>query len=92
MRECFQLLPFFLARLIVISNNQWVMRITIDIPDPLHRKLRKKTKKNNCSMRELIIRGVQQELGVRCPPVIHSKHPGSVCLDNARIFKIIPFP
>lgn len=68
------------------------MRVTIDIPNQLHQKLKRKAKKNDCSMRELIVRGVLQELGLYCPPVVHSKRPGSVYVDNANIFEIIPFP
>jgi hypothetical protein len=46
------------------------------------------------------LRGVQAELDQRkekrgqriIPPVIKSKKPGTLKLDNAKIFEIIPFP
>jgi flagellar motor component MotA len=68
------------------------MRITLDIPDPLHRKLKQKAASDGCTMKALIIRGVERELSGRRPPIIASKRPGSLQLDNAKIFEIIPFP
>ena len=50
-------------------------------------------------MKELILRGVEQELrGRKSPPtrvtlpILRSKKPGATKLDNAKIFEIIPFP
>ena len=50
-------------------------------------------------MKEIILRGVEQELkGRKSPrtrvtlPIIRSKKPGATKLDNAKIFEIIPFP
>ena len=50
--------------------------------------------------KELILRGVEAELqsnrrkrGRRVSlPIIRSKRPGSLRLDNAKIYEIIPFP
>ena len=52
------------------------------------------------SVKELILRGVEIELQLkpkrhRRPvslPLVRSKQPGTVALDNAKIFEIIPFP
>jgi hypothetical protein len=76
------------------------MRITVDIPDALYRQLMAKAAREKCSVKELIVRGV--ETGLRLPqakkgtrvtfPLIHSKKPGSLEIDNAKIFEIIPFP
>ena len=76
------------------------MRTTVDIPDPLYRQLKSKAASEGRSVKELILRGVENELdqgkrkrGQRIiPPVIKSKRPGSLKIDNARIFEIIPFP
>ena len=51
-------------------------------------------------MRELILRGVEVELQLKprrqgrpvSLPLVRSKQPGTVDLDNAKIFEIIPFP
>jgi hypothetical protein len=50
-------------------------------------------------VKELVLRGVELELraeprkrGRRRPPVIDSDKPGSLDLDNAKIYEIIPFP
>jgi hypothetical protein len=76
------------------------MRITIDIPDGLYRQLTAKAAGEKRSVEELILRGV--ETGLRLPqakkgprvtfPLIRSKQPGSLEIDNAKIFEIIPFP
>ena len=76
------------------------MRTTVDIPDPLYRELKGKAATEGRSVKELILRGVEGELqsnrrkrGRRVSlPLIRSKRPGSLKLDNAQIYKIIPFP
>jgi hypothetical protein len=76
------------------------VRTTVDIPDPLYRQLKSKAATEGRSVKELILRGVENEL--ESPrkkgkhrvslPIVKSKRPGTVQLDNARIFEIIPFP
>ena len=76
------------------------MRTTVDIPDPLYRELKGKAATEGRSVKELILRGVEAELqpnrrkrGRRVSlPIIRSKRPGSLRLDNAKIYEIIPFP
>jgi len=75
------------------------MRITVDIPDSLYRALKKKAAHEGHSVKELVLRGVELELGAkqnarrrRRPPVIDSDKPGSLHLDNVKIYEIIPFP
>jgi hypothetical protein len=75
------------------------VRTTVDIPDPLYRELKGKAASEGRSVKELILRGVEQELKGRRArptkvvlPIVRSKRPGSVNLDNAKIFEIIPFP
>ena len=75
------------------------MRTTIDIPDALYRKLKGKAENEGCSVKELLLRGVEHELGRRRPrsrritfPIVPSKRPGTLKLDADKIFRIIPFP
>ena len=76
------------------------MRTTVDIPDSLYRDLKSKAAGEGRSVKELILRGVEIELQLkptrrRRPvslPLVCSKEPGTVALDNAKIFEIIPFP
>jgi len=76
------------------------MRTTVDIPDPLYRNLKVKAAGEGRSVKELILRGVEVELQLkpkrrRRPvtlPLVRSEQPGTMALDNAKIFEIIPFP
>ena len=76
------------------------MWITIGIPDALYRELMAKAAREKRSVEELILRGV--ETGLRLPrakkgrrvtlPLIRSKRPASLRLDNTKIFESISFP
>jgi plasmid stability protein len=82
------------------------MRTTVDIPDPLYRELKVKAATEGRSVKELILRGVESELRppVKSPqqkdagrkelrlPVLKSKEPGVLNLDNERIYDLIGFP
>jgi hypothetical protein len=76
------------------------MRITIDIPDALYRELMARAAKEKRSVEKLILRSIGTSLrlprakkGPRVTfPLIRSKQPGSLEIDNAKIFEIIPFP
>ena len=77
------------------------MRTTVDIPDSLYRRLKSRAASERISARELIVRGIEHALKERPPrkpgrrvkfPLIRSKQPGTVYLDNEKIFEIIPFP
>ena len=76
------------------------MRTTVDIPDGLYRRLKGRAANEGRTVKELILRSVEAELRVsaqRRPkfvssPLIRSKHPGSLVLDNAKIFDLIGFP
>ena len=76
------------------------MRITVDIPDALYRELMARATTEKRSVKELILRSVETELrllrtkkGARVTlPLIRSKRPGSLRIDNEKIFEIIPFP
>ena len=75
------------------------MRTTVDIPDSLYRALKKKAAHEGHSVKELVLRGVELQLrespsnrSRRRAPLIDSQKPGSLDLDNAKIYEIISFP
>ena len=76
------------------------MRTTVDIPDPVYRRLKSRAASEGTSAKELILRGVKQVLQVGRRkshkriklPVIRSTQPGTLELDNDKIFEIISFP
>lgn len=76
------------------------MRTTIDIPDPVYRRLKSRAATEGSSAKELILRGVKQVLKENPRrsrkrvklPIIRSKYPGTLELDNDKIFEFISFP
>lgn len=74
------------------------MRTTVDIPDPLYRQLKATAAKRGCSVKEIILRSVQKEIGgahqkgrVKLP-IVKSREPGTLRLTNEQIYDAIPFP
>ena len=76
------------------------MRTTVDIPEAMHRRLKARAADEGKSAKALILRGIEQLLADRAiaargklvAPVIRSKRPGSLSIDNARIYDVISFP
>ena len=76
------------------------MRTTVDIPDSLYRQLKSKAAGEGRTVKELILRSVETELQAKprrhprfvSSPLVRSKRPGTLVLDNEKIFEIIPFP
>ena len=76
------------------------MRTTVDIPDALYRRLKSRAAREGSSAKALILRGVKEVLkttrrkagGAVTLPIVRSKRPSSVELDNARIYDVISFP
>ena len=74
------------------------MRTTVDIPDAVYRRLKASAAEQGCSVKELIVRGVENQLETRKRsnrirlPIVRSKPPGTLRLTNDRIYEIIPFP
>lgn len=74
------------------------MRTTVDIPDAAYRLLKAIADEQGCSVKELILRGVENQLDTRKRgnrirlPIVRSKRPGTLHLTNERIYEIIPFP
>jgi hypothetical protein len=76
------------------------MRTTVDIPDPVYRRLKTRAASEGTSAKQLILRGVERVLreprrkrGRRVKlPIVRSKEPGTLHLDNAKIYDLISFP
>ena len=76
------------------------MRTTIDIPDAMYRRLKARAAGEGRSAKTLILQGVEQVLkststssGRRVTlPIVRSKRPASLRIDNARIYDVISFP
>jgi plasmid stability protein len=72
------------------------MRTTVDIPDGMYRQLKSRAAREGSSTRALILRGVKEVLKSErressvpvSLPIVRSKRPGTVVLDNARIYDI----
>jgi hypothetical protein len=76
------------------------MRTTVDIPDPIYRRLRSRAVSEGSTAKELILRGVEQILKEKKTkarkrvklPIVRSKRPGELQIDNAKIYDLISFP
>ena len=74
------------------------MRTTVDIPDATYRRLKARAAEEGCSVKELVLRGVEDQVSLRKRnkpvrlPIVRSKHPGTLNLTNEQIYEIIPFP
>ncbi len=75
-----------------------IVRTTVDIPDPTYRQLKARAALRGCSVKDLILRGVEVELngekraqnrGRVALPLIRSKRPGWLRLDNKTIHEIL---
>jgi hypothetical protein len=74
------------------------MRTTVDIPDPIYRRLKSKAAQRGCSVKELVLRGVRAELErpdrarrknrIKLP-IIDSKRPGWLRLNNRTIDEVL---
>jgi plasmid stability protein len=72
------------------------VRTTVDIPDGVYRQLKSRAAREGSSTRALILKGVREVLksGRRSTgapvslPIVRSKRPGTVALDNAAIYDI----
>ena len=76
------------------------MRTTIDIPDALYRRLKARAATEGRPAKALILLGVEQVLATKPTkpgprlrlPIVASRRPGTLRLDNARIYDVISFP
>lgn len=77
------------------------MRTTVDIPDSIYRDLKAQAAREGSSVKKLILRGVEhvrrensRKLSSKRvkSPVIPSKRPGTMHIDNATIDDILSLP
>ncbi len=76
------------------------MRTTVDIPDPKYRRLKSRAASEGKSVKELVMRGVDVVLAEEeAPrrrslklPLVKSDRPGTLDIDNERIYDLIGFP
>jgi len=76
-----------------------VIRTTVDIPAPLYRKLKEQAARQGCSIRDLVMHGIERALlnpqrPRRKPvrfPLIDSEGP-KIELTNERLYELIEFP
>ena len=76
------------------------MRTTVDIPDAVYRRLKARAAREGSSAKALIPRGVARVLKEQprtsqrrvTGPIVPSRRPGTMGLDNARIYEVISFP
>jgi hypothetical protein len=72
------------------------MRTTVDIPDAVYRRLKSRAAREGTSVRKLIIRGIEvivepKARGRIMLPLVASDEPGTLDLDNDKIYELI-FP
>jgi hypothetical protein len=76
------------------------MRTTVDIPDPLYRRLKSAAAMRGCSVKSLVLRGVRASLESEPSrrkknrvklPLVESKRPGWLRLNN-RVINELLFP
>jgi hypothetical protein len=76
------------------------MRITLDIPDEIHARLKALAKREGTTMRAIVLRAIEAELEAEGQgptrrgrfPVLKSTRPGSLNIDNETIYDLIDFP
>jgi plasmid stability protein len=76
------------------------MRTTLDIPDEAYRRLKIKAATEGETVRKIALRGILREIEEhRTPalprlsePILKSYAPGSIDIDNERIYDLIGFP
>lgn len=76
------------------------MRISIVIPDSLYSELKVRAALQGVTIREIALRGIQRELEETAAkpkprlsaPILKSHAPGSIQIDNEKIYEIIDLP
>lgn len=76
------------------------MRTTIDIPDATYRRLKAKAASDGRSVKSLLLDAAEQALAGApaarprrvALPLITTRRPGALHLDNERIYDVIAFP
>jgi len=77
------------------------VRTTLDIPDDTYKTIKRLAVEENTTVRQIVLDGLQMAIKKRLTqtpprrmsfPVIHSSRPGTLDIDNDKIYDIIGFP
>lgn len=76
------------------------MRTTIDIPDEAYRRLKIKAAVESKTIRTIALRGILREIDEQnippllrlTEPILKTYAPGSIDIDNEKIYDLIGFP
>jgi len=76
------------------------MRTTVDIPDVKYRQLKSRAASEGTTVKALVLKGVEVVLTQKTSPrrkpiklpLVKSSRPGSIDIDNERIYDLIGFP
>jgi len=76
------------------------MRLTLDIPEETHARLKARAKEEGTIMRQIVLRCIGKELDGEVhrkvdrltQPILKSYAPGSIRLNNEQIYDLIGFP
>jgi hypothetical protein len=76
------------------------VRTTVDIPDTKYRQLKSRAASEGTTVKALVMKGVEVVLsGKNVPkrkllklPILRSTNPGTIDIDNERIYDLIGFP
>jgi hypothetical protein len=76
------------------------MRTTVDIPDSKYRLLKSRAAAEGTTVKAMVMRGVDIVLSEEITPrrrrlklpIMKSKHPATLEIDNERIYDLIGFP
>jgi len=76
------------------------MRTSLDIPDEIYRRLKVKAAVEGETFRQIALRGFLHVIDEQAPaplprlsePILKSYAPGSIDIDNERIYDLIGFP
>jgi plasmid stability protein len=75
---------------------RWIMRTTVDITAGMYRQLKSRAAREGSSTRALILKGVREVLKSErrkagtpvALPIVRSKRPGTVALNNPVVYDI----
>ena len=72
------------------------MRLSVEVSDEMYRQLMLKADEEGLTVHEIMLRGIEQELGLIIPspklfeiPVIQSSKPGSLDLTNEQLEDVL---
>jgi len=76
------------------------VRTTIDVPDAIYRRLKARAASEGRSVKALLLQAAEQVIGATAAPaarrvqlpLVPSKRPGRLELDNDRIYDVIGVP